>query len=135
VSNVPVRNPFGNENTVYRRVGGQPFFDELVERFYDGVAASTVLRPLYPEDLTESKTHLSGFLAQYWGGPPRYSEERGHPRLRMRHAPFAIGPAERDAWYRAMEAAVRESTGDEEVRTALLEYFDHAATFLINQEA
>jgi hemoglobin len=91
-----------------------------------------VLRPLYPEDLNESKAHLALFLSQYWGGPTTYNEERGHPRLRMRHAPFVIGPLERDAWLRHMADAVRGAgldAGDEE---ELLSYFEMAADSLMN---
>ena len=80
-------------SSLYDRVGGKPFFTELVERFYAGLATDLVLRPLYPEDLAESKEHLGLFLEQYWGGPTTYSDERGHPRLRMRHARFVIGVA------------------------------------------
>src|SRR5690606_4830219 len=77
-------------------VGGQAFFDELVERFYRGVAGDPLLRPMYPDDLAAPKRHLALFLGQYWGGPTIYSDERGHPRLRMRHVPFLIAEAERD---------------------------------------
>ena len=97
---------------LYERVGGQAFFDALVERFYAGVETDPILRPLYPEDLADPKAHLALFLAQYWGGPPTYSEQRGHPRLRMRHAPFVIGLPERDAWLRHMGEAVRTAELD-----------------------
>ena len=80
---------------MYDRVGGEPFFVELVDRFYEGVAGDPTLRPLYPADLTDAKAHLAAFLVQYWGGPAAYSAARGHPRLRMRHAPFLIGLPER----------------------------------------
>ncbi len=90
-------------STLYERVGGRDFFVTLIKRFYESVAVDPVLRPIYPEDLEPPKVHLAGFLAQYWGGPPEYTEERGHPRLRMRHAPFTIGQAERDARVRHME--------------------------------
>ena len=101
--------------TVHEAVGGDGFFATLVERFYEGVDADEVLRPLYPDDLAESKRHLTGFLIQYWGGSGAYSEERGHPRLRMRHAPFVIGPAERDAWFRHMIAALNASVTERNV--------------------
>lgn len=117
---------------MYERAGGARFFEDLVDRFYAGVADDPVLRPLYPADLAASKEHLRLFLVQYWGGPRTYGEERGHPRLRMRHAPFVIGLAERDAWFAHMEAAVRAgglSPGDE---AEMLEYFRMAATQLIN---
>jgi hemoglobin len=123
-------------DTLYERVGGEPFFVDLVDGFYVGVAGDPLLRPLYPDDLVESSRHLALFLMQYWGGPPTYGEERGHPRLRMRHVPFVIGPPERDAWLRHMLAAL----GDlEEARriTApdadeLRAYLDMAAHSLVN---
>ncbi len=117
--------------SVYDQVGAQ-FFVVLVDRFYDAVEHDEVLRPLYPESLEPSRAHLSGFLIQYWGGPGTYSEERGHPRLRLRHAPFAIGRAERDAWWTHMAEAVRSMGAAPEVETAMLEYFDQAATAMIN---
>lgn len=121
---------------MYNMLGGMAFFDALVERFYQGVATDLLLRPLYPEDLADSKRHLALFLAQYWGGPTTYSDERGHPRLRMRHAPFVIGEPERDAWMRHMLAAI-DGTLDEfdvhpTVEARLQEYFDMAATHMIN---
>src|SRR5262249_15988498 len=96
--------------TLFDRVGGEQFFFDLVERFYRGVESEPLVRPLYPADLRPSQRHLAMFLAQYWGGPPNYNAERGHPRLRMRHAPSAIGQPQRDAWLRLMLAAVHEST-------------------------
>ncbi|MCU1454015.1 MAG: globin [Acidimicrobiales bacterium] len=123
----------GGEISVFDAVGGRPFFDALVERFYSGIEADPVLRPLYPADLSGSKQHLAGFLAQYWGGGTQhYSEGRGHPRLRMRHANWRIGPAERDAWYRHMEAAVRAAELPDEISVRLLDYFAMAATHLLN---
>lgn len=119
-------------DTLYDRVGGQPWFDTLVERFYEGVEPDPVLRPLYPEDLEPGKRHLALFLGQYWGGPGTYSEERGHPRLRARHLPFTVGQAERDAWMRHMAAAVEASDADDATKAELLAYFEDAATFMIN---
>src|SRR5215212_242539 len=88
-----------------------PFFERVVGHFYEAVATDPVLRPVYPDaDLAGAERRLTLFLAQYWGGPRTYDEERGHPRLRMRHAPFAIGPRERDAWLQHMRNAV-ESLG------------------------
>lgn len=125
---------------MFARVGGDTFFDDLVERFYRRVASDTTLRPLYPEDLGPSRRSLARFLAQYWGGPDRYSQEKGHPRLRMRHAAFAIGHAERDAWFAAMRDSLADlsSVGEvsgltPDVEAAMLEYFDRAATWLVNQ--
>ncbi|MDQ6746533.1 MAG: globin [Candidatus Dormibacteraeota bacterium] len=118
--------------TLYERVGGRGWFDQLVDRFYAGVEQDPVLRPLYPEDLAPGKAHLAGFLAQYWGGPPEYQAERGHPRLRRRHLPFSIGRRERDAWVRHMAAAVTAGELSESDREEVLAYFDNAATGLIN---
>ena len=129
--------------TVYEIVGGQRFFDELVGRFYDAVEDDPLLRPMYPRDMGPSRWRLASFLAQYWGGPPHYSEERGHPRLRMRHFPFTIGWAERDAWMAHMTASldaavIADGTGrplPDEIRDAMFDHFDNAATHLINQPA
>jgi hemoglobin len=123
-------------DALYDRVDGERFFVELVDHFYLGVAGDPLLRPLYPEDMTEARQHLALFLMQYWGGPPTYNEQRGHPRLRMRHMPFVIGPAERDAWLRHMLEAVThmaDATGltasdVEELRA----YFEMAAHQLVN---
>lgn len=123
-------------DTLYERVGGEPFFVDLVDRFYLGVAGDLLLRPLYPEDLVESSRHLALFLMQYWGGPGTYGEERGHPRLRMRHVPFVIGPAERDAWLRHMLGALLELESASRIRAGdaleLREYLDMAANSLVN---
>ena len=120
--------------TVYEYVGGDAYFVALVEHFYEGVERDAVMRPMYPADLTGSKARLAGFLIQYWGGPQTYSEQRGHPRLRMRHNPFVIGDVEAASWYRHMEAAVDAMQADETVRPVLLEYFARAAEAMINVE-
>jgi hemoglobin len=120
------------EQTAFQRWGGQPFFTALIERFYAGVSTDPLLRPLYPADLTESKAHLALFLAQYWGGPRTYSEQRGHPRLRMRHAPFVIGEAQADAWLRHMSDAVHEAGLAPADQVDLLDYLSMAARSLIN---
>jgi hemoglobin len=118
----------------YDAVGGEPTFRRLVARFYQGVAADPVLRAVYPEeDLAAAEERLRLFLVQYWGGPATYSERRGHPALRMRHAPFAIGPAERDAWLRHMTAAVDELDLPPELAAPLLEYLTTAAHALTNR--
>lgn len=122
------------EITLYDEVGGMPFFERLVGVFYEGVADDAVLRPLYPEDLEPSTRHLTLFLAQYWGGPTTYDVERGHPRLRMRHAPFAVGPGERDRWLFHMRAAVDAMEPPEPVRRSLLEYFEMAAEAMRNRD-
>ncbi len=119
--------------TVFELVGGQPFFDALVERFYENVEADVALRALYPEDLLPGKRSLALFLGQYWGGPPTYSEEKGHPRLRMRHAPFAIDEAARERWLAAMLAAVESADAPEVAKAALREYFDMASSAMINR--
>jgi hemoglobin len=117
---------------MYERVGGDDFFETLVRRFYVGVAGDPVLRPLYPADMVAAEEHLSSFLIQYWGGPQNYSEERGHPRLRMRHAPFVIGERERDAWLRHMLDAVREAKLAVDDEQEFVAYFEMAAQSLVN---
>lgn len=119
--------------TLYERVGGEQFFYDLVDRFYEGVRDDPVLRPLYPEDLEGPKEHLALFLVQYWGGPRTYTYERGHPRLRMRHAPFVIGLAERDAWLRHMLGALEAAHAEPDVEEELRAYLQGAATQMINQ--
>jgi hemoglobin len=126
----------GAAATVYQLAGGERTFTRIVERFYAGVATDPVLRPLYPEDEEQfgrSADHLRLFLIQYWGGPTWYSEQRGHPRLRMRHLPFPIGPRERDAWLTHMRAAVASVELPDQVREALLEYFEAAAEAMVNR--
>jgi hemoglobin len=118
--------------TLYERVGGDDWFRTLVDRFYAGVAEDPVLRPLYPDDLGPARAHLTGFLIQYWGGPTTYSEQRGHPRLRMRHVRFAIGVAERDAWFGHMTDAVRAGGLEAADEAEVLAYFEMAADHLIN---
>ena len=120
-------------STLYERVGGRDFFVTLVERFYEAVAGDPVLRPIYPSDLEPPKAHLAGFLAEYWGGPPQYTAERGHPRLRMRHVRFAIGREVRDAWVRHMRAALESADVSPDDAALLAEYFEDTATFLINR--
>ena len=121
--------------TVYDRVGGMSFFERLVGRFYEGIATDAVVRPLYPEeDLAGARHRLTLFLAQYWGGPRTYDEERGHPRLRMRHFPFAIGPAERDRWLIHMRAAITELDPPPDVADALERYFEQAAEAMRNRD-
>ena len=119
-------------NSLYERVGGDPFFFSLVDRFYGGVENDPLLRPLYPPDLERPKRHLALFLIQYWGGPHIYNEERGHPRLRMRHVRFRIGQTERNAWLNHMRAAVDACDALPEDMRALMDYFEMAATSLIN---
>jgi len=118
---------------MYERVGGAAWFEALAARFYSAVADDPVLRPLYPDDLTAARDHLCGFLIQYWGGPTDYSDQRGHPRLRMRHAPFVIGEAERNAWFRHMSDAVIAAHLDPADELEMINYFANAATHMINQ--
>lgn len=120
-------------NTLYERVGGEPFFFTLVNRFYAGVEQDALLRRLYPEDLGPPRRHLALFLMQYWGGPRTYSDERGHPRLHMRHVRFHIGEPEREAWLRHMRAAVESSGASATDARALMEYFEAASRSLLNQ--
>ena len=119
--------------TIYERVGGYQFFVELVEQFYQFVEVDLSLRPLYPEDLEPGKAHLAAFLAQYWGGPHRYSLERGHPRLRQRHMPFPIGQKERDAWVTHMVSALDSMEISVDEATLMEDHFKSTATFMINR--
>jgi hemoglobin len=118
----------------YEAAGGEETFTRLVRRFYEEVAADPVLRPVYPaRDLRPAEEHLRLFLMQYWGGPRTYHEVRGHPRLRMRHAPFRIGPAERDLWLRHMRTALDELHLAPELDSQLWDYLVMAAHSLVNQ--
>jgi hemoglobin len=119
--------------TTYQRAGGAAAFEALVTQFYALVADDPLLRPLYPDDLEAPSRHLTLFLMQYFGGPTTYSDERGHPRLRMRHLPFAIDQTARDRWMVHMLAALDSVDMPASVRDELRQYFDGAATFLINR--
>jgi hemoglobin len=119
--------------SLYEAVGGEETFRRLVQRFYQGVAEDPVLRPVYPaQNLGPAQEHLALFLIQYWGGPRTYDELRGHPRLRMRHAPFRIGEAERDAWLHHMRVALDELDLAEELDVELWDYLVMAAHSLVN---
>jgi hemoglobin len=122
--------------TLYDAVGGMAFFERLVDRFYQGVERDDVLLALYPDhdDLDGARHRLTLFLAQYWGGPQAYSDERGHPRLRMRHAPFAIDPESRDRWLHHMGEAIDALEPTPPVETALREYFGMAAEAMRNRD-
>ena len=120
------------ETTLYDAVGGMAFFEALVERFYAGVEDDDVLRPLYPADLEPPRRHLALFLAQYWGGPSTYNDLRGHPRLRMRHAPFAVDALARDRWLEHMRAALAELAPPAELARRLDDYLQYAADAMIN---
>ena len=117
----------------YDQIGGAEAFHRLVHRFYQGVAEDALLRPLYPDvDLADAEVRLRMFLEQYWGGPRTYGDVRGHPRLRMRHAAFRIGPAERDAWLLHMRAAVDELSLEADHEATLWGYLASAADSLVN---
>ena len=122
------------EESLFDQVGGEAFFVQLVDAFYRVVETDETLRPMYPDDLTDARRHLTLFLIQYWGGPRTYQDERGHPRLRMRHAPFRVTKTARDAWLNAMGIAiqtVREKLSDEQF-AELSSYFAMAANQLRN---
>ncbi len=119
--------------SLYERVGGRPVFDQLVGEFYSGVATDPVLRPLYEEeDLAPAQERLTLFLVQYWGGPTTYSEQRGHPRLRMRHVTWQIGERERDAWLALMLPAVTRLDVADDDRAAIWDHLERAAQSLVN---
>jgi len=125
------------EISLYEAVGGMPFFERLVDAFYEGIVTDEVLLPLYPDDdLPGARHRLTLFLAQYWGGPHTYMEERGHPKLRMRHMPFHVGPLERDRWLVHMAAAIEkvcaEVDAPDGVDETLMGYFGPAAEHLRN---
>lgn len=127
-------SPARPTGSFYEAVGGEPTFRRLVAHFYAGVAEDPVLRPIYPEaDLSGAEERLRLFLIQYWGGPSDYSALRGHPRLRLRHAPFAISARERTAWLARMTAAVEHLDLPAELSQPLLDYFRTAADSLVNR--
>jgi hemoglobin len=124
-----------DEPTLFDAAGGMPFFEALIGRFYDGVATDPILARVYPaDDLAGARYRLTLFFAQYWGGPRTYDAERGHPRLRMRHMPFAIGPVERDAWLRLMGDAIDASAAPPDVAERLHAYIDMAAEAMRNRD-
>jgi hemoglobin len=126
--------PLPGAATFYAEIGGEPTFRTLVARFYTAVREDPVLRPMYPADDWEgAETRLRMFLEQYWGGPRTYSEQRGHPRLRMRHAPFAIGEAARDAWLTHMRDAVDSLGLTAEQDATLWGYLEMAARSMQNR--
>ncbi len=119
--------------TFYEQVGGHETFERLVRRFYEGVAADPVLKPMYPDDDMEGAIwRLTAFLEQYWGGPGTYSEQRGHPRLRMRHNPFHVNPDARDRWLGHMRAAVESLALAPLHEAALWDYLERAAFAMVN---
>ncbi|WP_325049633.1 globin [Galactobacter caseinivorans] len=119
--------------SIYAQVGGEPTFRRLVAAFYAQVAEDPIMRPMYPEqDLGPAEDRLRLFLIQYFGGPTTYSQERGHPRLRMRHIPFAIDSAARDAWLRHMRLALDEVQLPPMYEAMMWDYFERAATAMVN---
>ncbi|RNE59171.1 globin [Cryobacterium tepidiphilum] len=119
--------------TLYDEVGGYAFFEKLVDDFYRGVADDPVLRPMYPEeDLAPAAHRFTLFLVQYWGGPGTYSEQRGHPRLRMRHQPFTVNPDARDRWLGHMRSALDNAQLPPMQDAALWDYMDRAAHAMVN---
>lgn len=121
------------EPSLYEQMGGAKFFEELVSRFYDGIKADPVLRPMYPkEDLDGAIRRLTLFLSQYWGGPTTYSAERGHPRLRMRHNVFPIDGDARDRWLMHMSAALAQMQLAQHLRDQLWTYLVTAAHSMVN---
>ena len=120
--------------SLYEEMGGRATFEKLVSHFYALVSVDPVLRPMYPEDdIKGAAERLLMFLEQYWGGPSTYSEQRGHPRLRMRHAAFYIGEMERDVWLRHMKSAVDELEMRDDLREELWSYLVMAANSMVDQ--
>ncbi len=121
-------------SSFYEEMGGEAFFTDLVSQFYARVALDPILRPMYPEgDLKAAALRLQWFLEQYWGGPTTYQENRGHPRLRMRHAEFHINLAAHDAWLKAMRTAVDGVEMKPELKAQLWSYLEMAAAAMVNQ--
>ena len=122
------------QGNFWEQVGGRATFEKLVRAFYEGVATDEVLLPMYPEqpDLEGAIQRLTGFLEQYWGGPTTYSEERGHPRLRMRHMPFTVNPDARDRWLKHMRAALDTLELPPLQDATLWAYLDRAAQAMVN---
>ena len=118
--------------TIFQAAGGAETFDRIVDHFYAGVAQDPALRPMYPDDLVESRRRLSLFLQQYFGGPSTYSDVRAHPRLRMRHVAWTVGERERDAWLRIMGAALAKQDLPEAAREAIWDHMERAAHSLVN---
>ena len=117
----------------YELFGGEAFFADLVSQFYAQVATNEILRPMYPESDMKGAAHrLQIFLEQYWGGPTKYQEERGHPRLRMRHAGFHINPAAKEAWLACMSTALDGMNLQPELREKLWRYLEGAALHMVN---
>lgn len=120
-------------DSFWHQLGGRPTFERLVRRFYEGVQGDELLWPMYPaDDLEGAIQRLTGFLEQYWGGPTTYSQQRGHPRLRMRHQPFKVNPAARDRWLHHMRVALDSLELPPLQRDTFWDYLDRAAHSLVN---
>ncbi len=136
MSDLTLRMGQGGEpvgGSFWAQVGGRPTFERLVRTFYEGVRTDEVLLPMYPEeDLEGAIQRLTGFLEQYWGGPGTYSEQRGHPRLRMRHMPFKVNPDARDRWLRHMRVAVDSLELAPLHETMLWDYLERTAHAMVN---
>jgi hemoglobin len=136
MSNLTLRMGQGGEpvgGSFWQQVGGRPTFEKLVRAFYEGIRTDEVLLPMYPEqDLEGAIQRLTGFLEQYWGGPGTYSEQRGHPRLRMRHQPFKVNPDARDRWLKHMRAALDTLELAPLQEAMLWDYLDRAAHAMVN---
>lgn len=131
--NRQVTTSVDGQQTFYEAIGGFPVIAGIVARFYAGVATDEVLRPLYPEeDLAAAQERFTLFLVQYWGGPTTYSDTRGHPRLRMRHAPFAVTPHAKEHWLRHFRAGLDEAQLAPELDAQFWDYVTHAAQFMVN---
>jgi hemoglobin len=129
----PTRLPVGPPEPFFEQIGGHATFERLVRRFYEGVREDEVLRPMYPDgDMDGAVWRLTAFLEQYWGGPTTYSEQRGHPRLRMRHQPFHVNPEARDRWLGHMRVAVDELELAPLLETTLWDYLERAAHSMVN---
>ena len=125
-------NWVGKGDTVFDRVGGSAWFYQLLDFFYEDVIRRDEIRNLYPDDLTDSKKNTADFLIQYWGGPSSYSERRGHPRLRMRHAPYSIGDDQKESWLASMRFALDQMQPAKVIEEAMVEYFLMAAEHMKN---
>ncbi len=136
MEHIQLRGASGGENVqgnFWREIGGRPTFEKLVRKFYEGIQTDEVLWPMYPaEDLEGAIQRLTGFLEQYWGGPGTYSEERGHPRLKMRHLPFKVNPDARDRWLLHMRQAVDSLELSPLDDATLWAYLDRAAHAMVN---
>ncbi|MCX5640608.1 MAG: globin [Planctomycetota bacterium] len=120
--------------TIFQRLGGADAFWRIARAFYGRIDKHTDLRPMFPADLEEPIRNQAEFLMQYFGGPQDYSNRKGHPRLRMRHAQFKIGVAERNWWMDTMRLALEDAAIPEPERAEMIKYFEHVATFLINTD-